>query len=222
MLTEKILDKMGVYYNDIAKKKHGQCREITYGYLVDRLLADRGAKAGYITLNEIGMQTFNRMMKRIFPKVKLNGGCETWYYYLLSIVEYKLCGYCGIEKSYSEYHKDSTNTNGIATICKECKSINNAGNYTKYIESHRKSYEKNNAKIRERNAHARVTRKHRVVPWTERTEIYQFYKNCPKGYHIDHIIPLCGKLVSGLHVLGNLQYLTAKENLLKSNHFKVT
>jgi hypothetical protein len=70
-------------------------------------------------------------------------------------------------------------------------------------------------------AHKKVV-KQRTPAWANLQKIVEFYKNCPEGYQVDHIIPLRGKKVSGLHVVENLQYLTAKENRNKSNYYEVS
>lgn len=59
----------------------------------------------------------------------------------------------------------------------------------------------------------------RTPPWADLTVIRDFYEACPPGHEVDHIIPLRGKTVSGLHVINNLQYLPKRENRLKGNRF---
>jgi len=57
--------------------------------------------------------------------------------------------------------------------------------------------------------------------WANIEKIKFIYMNCPKGMHVDHIIPINNRLVCGLHVETNLQYLTAFENLSKGNKFNI-
>ena len=86
-----------------------------------------------------------------------------------------------------------------------------------------------NAKRRERFANDPAYRavalasnrrlKHCTPPWVDKVALREIYRDCPKGLHVDHIIPLRGRIdrrpVSGLHVPWNLQYLTSSENHAK-------
>jgi hypothetical protein len=40
-------------------------------------------------------------------------------------------------------------------------------------------------------------------------------------WHVDHVIPLQGELVSGLHTPNNMRVLRGKENISKNNSFSV-
>lgn len=72
----------------------------------------------------------------------------------------------------------------------------------------------------------RAARKMRVPKWLTQDEIEkigELYREArEKGLHVDHIIPLQGKIVSGLHVYANLQLLTPSENTSKKNTYVIS
>ncbi len=90
----------------------------------------------------------------------------------------------------------------------------------KYWKEHGPSHRKRNAgKVNARAAKRRSAKIQRSPSWADQEAIQFFYDYCPMGYHVDHIIPLQGKNISGLHTAENLQWLPAEENLKKHNKY---
>lgn len=103
--------------------------------------------------------------------------------------------------------------------------------YAEYREANRetlrtkaRSYQKANpVKRLARNAKYRATKLQATPKWLNDRDFWlieQFYEwseYLDGPHHVDHIVPLQGEDVCGLHVPWNLQVLTAKENLKKSN-----
>lgn len=91
-----------------------------------------------------------------------------------------------------------------------------------HILNNCKVYRKNNRKLRNSyEAKRRATKLQATPKWADLETIKDFYKNCPNGYHVDHIYPLTSNIVCGLHVIENLQYLTVSENCSKKNRVPV-
>lgn len=86
----------------------------------------------------------------------------------------------------------------------------------------RKWMEVNRPRVRAYVAKHRAAKLQQTPRWANSLAIVEFYSKCPDGYHVDHIIPLQGELVSGLHILENLQYLPAGKNIGKSNRIDLS
>lgn len=63
-----------------------------------------------------------------------------------------------------------------------------------------------------------IARRHLYTPsWVCRSTLDRVYRSTPEGYEVDHVVPLNGKTVCGLHVPWNLQYLPRSVNRAKGN-----
>jgi hypothetical protein len=88
-------------------------------------------------------------------------------------------------------------------------------------EKNRRWRRANPGVVNARTAKQRARRKQATPPWLtpdHHKAMRALYKEASRiGAHVDHIIPLNGKNVCGLHVPWNLQLLPPRENCSKSN-----
>lgn len=130
--------------------------------------------------------------------------------FLLAKWELRNCSKCDTIKDNIEFYYNESKHDGFADLCKECSK-----------DSRKATYAKNPQKELINNA---IRKKqnliYRTPKWANINKIVSFYNNRPNGHHVDHIIPLNGRLVSGLNIIENLQYLPIAENLSKSNKYE--
>jgi len=97
-----------------------------------------------------------------------------------------------------------------------------------YYRDYNKQYEQvNRSKRVAINSKRRAAKLQALPKWLTKDELEQieelflcarmFKLYTGEEYHVDHIVPLQGENVCGLHVPWNLQVIPAKENLSKSN-----
>lgn len=96
-------------------------------------------------------------------------------------------------------------------------------------EKGKEHYQNNKAEYLYYSRTRKASQKQRTPPWLskeQKKKILAFYREAKRlyeetgvKYHVDHIVPLQGEFVSGLHVPWNLQLLTEYENISKNNSF---
>lgn len=84
----------------------------------------------------------------------------------------------------------------------------------------RKYYRRNYDKIRQRNLLRGLVVKQQCPTWANRQVINAIYAVARRtNMTVDHIVPLQGTNVCGLHVENNMQLLSREENSRKGNRF---
>jgi hypothetical protein len=133
----------------------------------------------------------------------------------------KKCRKCQEVKPLEQYHKHPKGYLGRETKCKSCRKISRADRYWSTKEEcakkAKKYYQNNKESFAARGAKRRASKIQRTPAWFEEKEVAWMYRHCPEGMEVDHVIPLQGDTVSGLHVYANLQYLSMSDNRSKGS-----
>ena len=154
----------------------------------------------------------------------------------------KTCRNCGVSKSLDLFPKQKQNKDGHHSYCKQCRSEYDKSRYNP--EKRSKEYVQNLASERQarrdyykdhkeayyaRKAKRRASLLNRTPLWLSESDLNkmrEIYNRCSllnkQGtvkYEVDHIVPLQGETVSGLHVPWNLQIIPMLENRSKGNRF---
>lgn len=149
----------------------------------------------------------------------------------------KCCSTCKEELPLSQFtvvnrkRRDGSSYESFKSECKTCKN-NKAVKYRASPEgkardtSYRKSPE-GKARAKRQDALRRKRSKKATPKWLTQeqkqqiVDTYEHMRDCRavtgEDYHVDHIVPLRGEGICGLHVPWNLQVLPAYVNLAKSN-----
>ena len=147
------------------------------------------------------------------------------------MVKYRALNKDAIARKQAEYrskHKERRNAQSRAWRAenKEYLAMRNK----EYKEKHkerisnqvREARAENQYKFTALQAKRNSAKKHRTPAWANMDSIRAVYKKASEmmgDYHVDHIIPLQGRLVSGLHIASNLQVIPALDNISKGNRY---
>lgn len=161
-------------------------------------LLDVLEKKEYNLAKELGYSSggLSKMIRRIWPDKPSSS--KKLCTYLLNKHNLAYCISCKLVYETSNFYRSKDKK---VSYCKKCSD-----KLTKPSQAHR-------------TALYRASKVQATPEWADLDKIKEIYNNCPTGYHVDHIAPLNGVYVCGLHVENNLQYLTAKDNCSKGNKY---
>jgi len=170
--------------------------------------------------SEKGLRTaLYRKCEQLFPKNTF----QSYFRYINNQMGYHWCDSCEKLLPLEEFNIDINKNRkfrgpSYKNMCKShFREINRA------LQADYRKTERGKSVRNSLVAKRRAAKLNRTVGWGQEG-IQELYKECAAlgpDYHVDHIIPMQGKKVSGLHVRENLQIIPKKENLEKSNKYEV-
>jgi hypothetical protein len=160
----------------------------------------------------------------------------------------KTCNTCSTSQPLSNFYTQKTKKDGLYNTCKTCTLVkrkarykDNPDKYKAYSKAYRlanleaykarkKAYRLANLDMgRAWEAKRRASKIQATPPWLTKAHgkaiqiVYSLARECEvltgDKYHVDHVVPLQGDNVCGLHVPWNLQVLPSDLNLSKSNSY---
>jgi hypothetical protein len=120
---------------------------------------------------------------------------------------------------FEKFYKNPNTKDGYQTVCKEDEAFirrtkNKAPKLKTRTAAHR-------AYDTFKSVWNSCKKKYRIPGWADQDKIYEVYKQSGEGFEVDHIVPLHGEVVCGLHVHYNLRIVTMTENRRKGNKWDV-
>lgn len=133
----------------------------------------------------------------------------------------KHCYKCQSKKDVSEFYRDKSKHDGLEGLCKKCSNAKkNAWSKANPAKEYAKWLNRKQAKAKRSVKWDRELTDLAVIEGLDLCNRLKKITNV--DWHIDHVIPLRGKTVSGLHVWNNFRVITAKENAKKGNKYDPT
>lgn len=126
------------------------------------------------------------------------------------------------------YHNNTIRSLTNSSVYHSTQYYNNEEYRLKFLQKSI-NYRKNNpSKVLMWTNNRRALKVKATIPWINNTIVESLYQKAKEleqktgiRYEVDHIIPLQGRLVCGLHWEQNLQVIPAVENRRKSNRYKI-
>ena len=181
---------MMLLYYALIRNKHSITKEKLLKFIASKSSTKSGALG-------FSVKSWSRFIYKVFPDKPKN---TNYYNWLLGKFDLKYCNRCDLVKYSQSFWKNKSDTTGLNGYCISCMTPLNR-------EAQRANQANYNA--------AKIAA---MPKWVDKKAIAAVYKNCPIGCQVDHIVPLRGKYVCGLHVPWNLQYLSDFDNNSKNNY----